>query len=140
MEEREQKWDARHENDKLWGARITNMITQTMKAVAPGQEGRERERNMTARTDGGGLVASQHADTMREEGPEERQQPQQQPKPKLKLQLNLQPELQPARKPKSARTPARRWEIVPPRARSQRAPAGPVREMTDISWRRDAWY
>jgi len=87
IQEREQKWDARHEDDKLWGEGITNMIAKTMKGVAQGQEGREREREMTARTDGGGLEASQLADTMREEGPEERQQPQQHPKPKPKQQL-----------------------------------------------------
>jgi len=101
------------------------MIGKTMKGVAQGQEVREREREMTVRTDGGGLEASQHADTTREEGPEERQQPQQQPKPKPKLQLKLQPKPQPVPKPKSAPTPARRWETVPPQAKSQRAPVGP---------------
>jgi hypothetical protein len=40
------------------------MIAKTMKGVAQVQEEREREREMTARTDGGGLEASQHADTM----------------------------------------------------------------------------
>ena len=125
MQEREQKWDARHEDDRLWGAGIKNMIEKTMKGVAQGQEGREREREMTARTDGRGLEASQHADTMREEGPEERQLPQQKPKPKPKLQLNLQPRMQPAPKHRSAPTPARRWETVSPRAKSQRAPVSP---------------
>jgi len=123
MQEREQKWDARHEDDKLWGAGITNMIAKIMKGVASGQEVREKERDETAGTDGGGLQASQHADTTREEEPEKRQQLQQQPKPKL--QLKLQPKPQPAPKPKSAPTPARRWETVPPRAESQRAPVGP---------------
>jgi len=54
---------------------------------------REREREVTARTDGGRLEASQHADTTRQEGRNERQQPQQQqqPKPRPKLQLKLQP-------------------------------------------------
>jgi hypothetical protein len=37
MQEREQKWDTRHEDDKLWGAGITNMIATVMKGVAPGQ-------------------------------------------------------------------------------------------------------
>jgi len=36
MQEREQKWDARHEDNKLWGAGITNMIAKTMKGVAQG--------------------------------------------------------------------------------------------------------
>jgi len=108
---------------------ITNMIAKTMKGVAHGQEEREREREVTARTDGGGLEASQHADTTRDDGPKERQQPQQQqqPKPRPKLQLKLQQKPQPVPKPKSAPTPtpARRWETVPPRAKSQRAPVGP---------------
>jgi len=128
MQGREQSWDARYEDDKVWGAGITNMIAKTMKGVAQGQEERGREREATARTDGGGLEASQHADTTREEGPEERQLPQQQqPKPKPKLQLKLQPKPQPVPKPKSAPTPTpvRWWETVPPRAKSQRAPVGP---------------
>jgi len=87
---------------------------------------------VTAGTDGGGLEASQHADTTREVGAEERQQPQQQPKPKPKLQLTLQPTPQPAPEPKSAPTPARRCETVKPRAMIQRAPVvpGPVRGPT----------
>ena len=58
MQEREQKWDARYENDKVWGAGIKNMIAKTVKGVAQGQEEREREREVTARTDSGGLEAS----------------------------------------------------------------------------------
>jgi hypothetical protein len=34
MQEREQNWDARHEDDKLWEAGITSMIAKTMKGVA----------------------------------------------------------------------------------------------------------
>jgi len=90
MEEREQKWDARYEDDKVWGVGITNMIAKTMKGVAQGKERREREREVTARTNGGGLEASQHADTTRKEGQEERQQLQLLPKPKPKRQLKLQ--------------------------------------------------
>jgi len=115
--EREQKWDARHEDEKLWGVGITNMIAKVMKGVAPGQEVREKDTEMTARMDGGGLEASQHADTTQEERPEQRQQPQQQPQPKL--QLKLQPKPQPALKPKSAPKAATRWETVPPRAQRQ---------------------
>jgi hypothetical protein len=55
MQEREQKWDSRHEDNKVWGAGITNMIAKTMKGVVKGQEGREKAREMTARTDGRGL-------------------------------------------------------------------------------------
>jgi len=127
MQEREQKWDALYEDDKVWGAGITNMIAKNMKGVAQGQE--EREREVTARTDGGWLEASQHADTTREDGPKERQQPQQpqQPKPRPKLQLKLQQKPQPVPNPKSAPTPtpARWWVTVPPRANSQKAPVYP---------------
>jgi len=129
MQERDQTCEAYYEYDKVWGARITNMIAKTMKGVAQGQEEKEKEREVTARTDGGGLDASQHADMTQEEGPKERQQPQrqQQPKPWPKLQVNLQLQPQPVHKPKSAPspTPARRWETVPPRAKTQRAPMGP---------------
>jgi len=100
-----------------------------MKVVARGQEEKDRDREGTARTDGGRLEASQHADTTRDEGPNERQQPQQQqqPKPRPKLVLKLKPKLQHVPKPKSAPTPtpARRWETVPPRGMSQRAHVGP---------------
>jgi len=124
MQGRQQKWDARYKDDKVWVAGITNMIAKTMKGVAQGQEERAREREVTARTDSGGLEAPRHADTTREEGPKDRQQPQQQqqPKPRAQLQLKLKPKQQPMPKPKSAPTPARRWETVPPRAKSQRAP------------------
>jgi hypothetical protein len=67
MEEREQMWDARYEDDQVWGAGITNKIAKTMKGVAQGQQEREREREVTARMDSGGLEDSQHADRMREE-------------------------------------------------------------------------
>jgi len=36
MQEREQKWDARHEDNKLLAEGITNMITNVVKGVAPG--------------------------------------------------------------------------------------------------------
>jgi len=121
--EREQKWDACHEDDKLWGVGITNMITKVMKGVAPGQEARKIERDKTAKMDGGGLEASQHADSMQEGSPEKRQQLQQQPKPKLLLKQ--QPKQQHKPKPKLAPEPTRRLETVPPRAQSGRAPVGP---------------
>ena len=41
MQEREQKWDVRYEDNKVWAAVITNMIAKTMKGVAQGQEERE---------------------------------------------------------------------------------------------------
>jgi len=123
MQEREQKWDARHEDDKVWGAGITNMIAKIMKGVAPGQEAREKERDETARMDGGRLEASQHPDTPQEGGPEKRQQLQQQLKPRPPLKVQPKPQHEP--KPKSAPTPTRRWETVPPRNQSQRALIGP---------------
>jgi len=85
MQEREQKWDDRHEDNKVWGAGITIMIAQTMNGVVQGQDWREREREMSARTDSGGMEASQHADTTHVEGPEECPQPQQQSNPKPEL-------------------------------------------------------
>ena len=68
MQAREQKWDAHHEDVKMWGAGITNMIAKVMKGVGPGHEAREEERDKTAGMDGGGLEASQHADTTQEGG------------------------------------------------------------------------
>jgi len=123
MQEREKKWYARHEDDQTWGAGITNMIAKVMKGVAPGQETSEKERDKTAGMDGGGLEASQHADTTQAEGPGKHQLLQQQRRPGLPLKL--QPTLQQAPKPKPAPTPARQWETVPPRTQSQRAPIGP---------------
>jgi len=52
MKEREQKWDARHEHDKLWEAGITHMIAKVMKGVPPGQEPRVNERDKTAGMNG----------------------------------------------------------------------------------------
>jgi hypothetical protein len=38
MQEREQRWDAHYEDDKVWGACITKVTAKTMKGVAQGQE------------------------------------------------------------------------------------------------------
>jgi len=73
--------------------------------------------------DGGGLEASQHADTKQQGGPEQRQQLQQQPNPQLLLKLH--PKLQHKPKPKLAPAPARRCGTIPPRAQSQEAPVDP---------------
>jgi len=54
MQQREQKWDACYEDDKVWGAGITNIIAKTTKGVAQCHEQRERERELTVRTDSGG--------------------------------------------------------------------------------------
>jgi len=123
MQEREQKWDACHEDDMLWGAAITHMIAKVMIGVAPGQEVREKERDKTAGMDGRGLEASQHADTTQEGGPEKRQRLQQQLETRMPLKVQPKPQQRP--KPKLAPTPAERWDTVPPRTQSQRAPIGP---------------
>ena len=94
-----------------------------MDGVAPGQEGRGKERDKTARMDGGGLEASQHTDTTQEGGPEKHQQLHQQPKPRLQLKMQPTPRHEPNQE--SAPTPTRHGDTVPPRAQSQRAPVGP---------------
>jgi hypothetical protein len=124
MHERELKWHTRHEDIKLWWAGITNMVAEVRKGAAPGQEATEEERDKTARMDGGGLEASQHADTTQQGGPEKCQQ-QRQLQPKPRLQLTLQPKPQHEPKQQSAPTPGRQWETIPPHAQSQREPVGP---------------
>jgi hypothetical protein len=64
MQERQQKNDARHGDDRLWGAGIMNMMAKVMKVVVPGPEVREIDTDKTARMDGGGLEDSQHEHTM----------------------------------------------------------------------------
>jgi len=123
MKEREQKWDTRHEDDKLWWARITTSIAKALKKEEPGQEVREKETANTSGMDGGGLEALQHADRMQDEGPEKRQHLQQQPKCRQELKLQLQPQHE--RRPKSPPTSASWWETVPPRSKSQKMTAGP---------------
>jgi len=81
------------------------MIAKVVQGVAPSKEAREKERDKTAKMDGSGLEASQHADTTQEGGPEKRQQLQQQLKPKLLLKLQPKPQHEP--KPKLAPAPAR---------------------------------
>jgi hypothetical protein len=98
MQEREQKWDARHEDDKLWGVGITNMIAKVMKGVAPRQEAREKGRDKTAGMHGGGLEVLQHADTTQKGGLEKRQLLQQQPVTRLPLEVQPKPQYEP--KPK----------------------------------------
>jgi hypothetical protein len=69
MPKTEQKWEARHKEDKVSGLGVPNMFAKLVKEVAPGQEAREKERSETARMVSGGLEASQHADTLQEGGP-----------------------------------------------------------------------
>jgi hypothetical protein len=134
MQEKEQKWDACHEDDKLWGAGITNMIAKSMEGAAPGEKASEKEREKTPRMDSGGLESAQHADTKREEGPEKCQQPQQQPKPKL--QLKLQPKLQPAPRPSQQPHPLEGGRPSHPK------PGGKTRAQPQNRaqvWQRDGW-
>jgi hypothetical protein len=46
---------------------MRHMIANVMKGVAPGQEVRKKEREITTRMHGGGLEVSQHADATQEE-------------------------------------------------------------------------
>jgi hypothetical protein len=55
MQERKQKWDARHVDDKLWGGGITVMLANIMKGVASCQESSKKERDKTTTMDSGGL-------------------------------------------------------------------------------------
>jgi len=66
---RETNWDHRHWDDRPWGAGIEVMTGTVLAKVrvgeaAPTQNGRKNERNKTARQDGAGLGASQHAGAM----------------------------------------------------------------------------
>jgi hypothetical protein len=87
IQDREQKWNALHDDDKMCGAGITNMIVKAMKEVAPRHEAREKERDKTTGMDGGGLQGLQHAHTTQEGGPEKRQQLKQQPETSLPLKV-----------------------------------------------------
>jgi len=123
MRDSESKCDPHHEHNKAWGVGISTIITKVRKGVAASQEARETERDKSARMDGGGVGAMQHADTTQEGGPGMRQQLQLQLNPRL--QLKLQPQLHHKPKPKSAPTSVRQWETVPLRAKGQRAPVAP---------------
>jgi hypothetical protein len=137
LEKREEKWDAYHQDDVLWGRGITDMVTRV---VATTEGGQREERN--ADTDRASLEASIHADAKETGGPEkpaERQQSQtgRQPKPKPKPKLNPAP----TPGPRTTSTPiavmttlqtlARRWETVPPR--NQKKPACPAPAPTTAS-------
>jgi len=129
LENRETKWDDRHGDNVLWGAGIPDMMAKVLAKArggkaAPTVEVRKKGRNETARQNGEGLEAAQHAGQMQGGEPEKRQL-QQQPKPKPKLQLKQQSEQQHEPKPKPTPTPARRWKTVQPRTLSQRTPTGP---------------
>jgi hypothetical protein len=74
LQKREEKWDAYHQDDVLWGRGITDIVTRVVAATEGGQR---EERN--ADTEGARLEASIHADATETGGPEkpeERQQSQ----------------------------------------------------------------
>ena len=136
LEDREMKWDQRHKDDVLWGMGIADMTVEVLAkggvcVVAPAQNARKEGRDETARQDGGGLEASQHAGATQDGEPEKCQLPQQQQKPKPKLQLTLQPEPrhEPKPEPKPTPIPIRRWETVQPQTHSQKVPPGPSRAL-----------
>jgi hypothetical protein len=72
-QEGEQKWNTRHEDNRLWGAVITDMIAKVMIGVAPGQETTDEERDKTAsdrRWGARGLAACRYnAGSRTREGP-----------------------------------------------------------------------
>jgi len=130
LEKREEKWDAYHQDDVLWGKGITDMVTRV---VATTEGGQREERK--ADTNGASLEASMHAETSQRgqpEEPEQRQQsqPRRQHEPKPKPKPNPAPTLTPRTTltlmavTTSVPTPARRWETVPPR--NQKKPASPA--------------
>ena len=150
LEEKEEKRDAYHQDDILWGKGITDMV----KRVVAGTEWDQRE-GRKADTEGVGLEASIQADLTQTGGPkkpEERQQlqsgkqpksvpvpmPKPKPNPNLNPKPHLAPELGPTPTPTPAPgatstpkgattpvpTPTRRWETVPPP--NQKKPASPA--------------
>jgi hypothetical protein len=67
----------------------TNMGSLTMKSVAAGQESNEKDTEQLLNMGGGRLEASEHTDSMQEEGPGKHQQLQQQLKAKLHSKHSL---------------------------------------------------
>jgi hypothetical protein len=136
---REEKCDAYHQDDVLWGRGITDMVTKVVNATEGGRREREERK---ADTDGTGLEASIHPDAMLiggPEKPEERQQsqPGRQHKPNPKAETNPAPTPTPRSSSMqivvttSALTPSGRWETVPPR--NQKKPASPAPAQMTIS-------
>jgi hypothetical protein len=132
LEKREEKLEAYHQDDVLWGRGITDMVTKVVTAT----EGRQREREeRKADTDGAGLETSIQPDateTGGREKPEERQQSQ--PGRQLKAKPKPKPNPTPTTMPRTTLTRigvtipvptlASRWETVPPR--NQKKPASPA--------------
>jgi len=152
LEEQEEKRDAYHQDDVLWGKGITDMVKRVVAATE-----RDQREGRKADTDGVGLEASIHADLTQTGGPkkqEERQQlqPGKQPKsvpvpmlkPKPNTNPNPKPNLAPALRPTPTPTPApratstpkgatapvttptRQWETVPPRNQKKLASPAPA--------------
>jgi hypothetical protein len=127
LEEKEQKGDAYHQDDVMWGKEITDMVARVVAATEHDQA-EERE----ADTEGPGLEASIPADLTqkgRPEKPEEYQQlqpgrqpqsmPMPKPKPKMKKIQTPNPNPTPAPRPAPTLTPtpratvASKWATTP---------------------------
>jgi hypothetical protein len=150
--EKEEKRDAYHQDDVLWGKGITDMVKRVVAAIA-----RDQREGRKADTKGVGLEASIHTDLTQTGGPkkpEERPQlqPEKQPKsvpvpmpkPKPNPNPNPKPNLAPALRPTPTPTPApratstpkgatapvptptRQWETVPPRNQKKLASPAPA--------------
>ena len=125
LEEREEKWETRHQDDVLWSTGITNMVAKVMAGMKSG--GQKETGTGTRDTDNGGLEASQHADPTQIGGPEkpkenQQLQPKLQPKPQPKPESKPIPRPTPKTTPTPTPTPAptRWWETVPPRNQNQK--------------------
>jgi hypothetical protein len=58
MQDRVQNWDAGHEDDMLWGAGITNRITEVINREAAGPEVKQKDTDETAGKECMGLEPS----------------------------------------------------------------------------------
>jgi outer membrane biosynthesis protein TonB len=132
LENREEKWDAYHQNDVLCGRGITDMVTKVVTATEGGQRERQKRK---ADTDGAGLKASIHTDATQTGGPEKpEERHQSQPGRQLKPKPKPKPNPAPTPTPRTTSTPiagttpvpthARRWKTVP--QRNQKKPASPA--------------
>jgi hypothetical protein len=78
LEDRDTKWDDRHRDNVTWGAGIADVTAKVLATArageaAPTQEPRIEERDKTARHDGEGVAATQHAGEVQGGEPEKSQ-------------------------------------------------------------------
>jgi len=134
LEEKEQKRDAYHQDDMLWGKDITDMV---LRVVAATERSQREERK--ADTEGVGLEASIQAYVMqtgRPKMPEERQQLQPGRQVRVKQTPKTNPEPTPPPTPRSTSTLTalmtlvpiltRRWETDPPQNQKKLASPAPA--------------